>query len=97
MAKQIKKHRPPKQRIPDKCAPLGGYFIDNGIVTFRCKNPDCGQHMSLSEYEIYDTGEVQPDVVCPNCKALHEDIVLDGHDSNFLKAKGEARLWKKEK
>lgn len=62
-----------------------GWFAVNDIVTYRCDN--CFQHMSLYEYEISESGLVSPDIVCPNCKTVHVEVVLSGHNGKQKKAK----------
>lgn len=67
-----------------------GYFVYDGIVTFRCES--CFQHMSLLDYAIYKDGNVTPDVTCPNCQHVHAGVVLTGFDKKFRKAKKEIRI-----
>ena len=67
-----------------------GYFVYDGIVTFRCES--CFQHMSLLDYAIDKNGAVTPDPVCPNCKNVHVDTVLTGFDKKLKKVKGEVKV-----
>ena len=66
-----------------------GYFIVDGIITYRCDS--CFQHMSLFGYEVDKTGKVTPDIVCPNCKATHVDVRLSTYEGK-PKKKNELRL-----
>lgn len=67
-----------------------GYFVMDGIVTFRCEQ--CFQHMSLREYAISKKGLVTPDVVCTNCGNIHVEVKLTEHDTKLSKAKKATRL-----
>lgn len=64
-----------------------GYFVVDSIITFRCEN--CFQHMSLLKYDVLKDGTVTPDIVCLNCKFVHEGVVLSLFDSKVKKVKDE--------
>lgn len=67
-----------------------GYFIVDGIITWRCDN--CFQHMSLYKYDVDKKGNVTPDIFCENCKTTHVGVALETFDKKDSKVKDQVKL-----